>query len=138
ENQRVADRYQRVGSAKHETVDELLVEHAGPSGRVGCLDGPRRCGNASGCLRDPHGQCVPPAKSCATPDAATRALRRGAAALRLRPTNRGMPAVTTAPIAAMSPCLMAASAVFCVPPSGASIRTMSAALPGKSSPLFKP
>src|SRR5262249_37484740 len=113
ENQRVADRHQRVGSAEHETVDELLVEHVG-------------------------GQCVDAAKSCATRDAATRALRVVAGVLRLRPTNRGTPAVTTAPIAAMSPCLMAASAVFCVPPSGASKRTMSAALPGESSPLFKP
>ena len=55
-------------------------------------------------------------------ESATRALRVVAGVLRLRPTKRGTPAVTTAPIAAISPCLMAASAVVCVPPSGASMQ----------------
>ena len=44
-------------------------------------------------------------------DLTTRALRVVAGVLRLRPTKRGTPAVTTPPMAAMSPCLMAASAV---------------------------
>ena len=55
-------------------------------------------------------------------DLTTRALRVVAGVLRLRPTKRGIPAVTTPPMAAMSPCLMAASALDCVPPSGASIK----------------
>src|SRR5882724_2853536 len=128
EDQRVADRHQRVGGAKHQAVDQLLVNHAG-----------------RGCpiLREIIGiatplQCAAAPKSCMTRDTATRALRVVAGVLRLRPTKRGIPAVTTAPMAAMSPCLIAASAVSCVPPSGASISTMSAVLPGASTPLSRP
>ena len=57
-----------------------------------------------------------------------------AGVLRLRPTKRGSPAVITAPTAAISPLRIAASAVSCVPPSGASISTMSADLPAASTP----
>ena len=87
----------------------------------------RRCFNA------------PPRRNPASPfDLATRALRVVAGVLRLRPTKRGMPALTTAPIAAMSPWLIAASAVSCVPPSGASSSTMSAAWPVFKQPAVEP
>src|SRR5262249_32162414 len=112
EDQRVADRHQRIGGTEHQAVYELLVKHVD--------------------------QCADAEKSCIMREAAMRALRVVAGVLRLRPTKRGVPAVTTAPIAAMSPCLMAPSAVFCVPPSGASMSTMSAALPAASNPLSRP
>ena len=64
-------------------------------------------------LRDccPQFSALAAAKSCITTEFTTRALRVVAGVLRLRPTKRGTPAVTTAPMAAMSPCLIAASAV---------------------------
>jgi hypothetical protein len=53
-------------------------------------------------------QCVAVTKSCITRERATRALRVIGGVLRLRPTKRGTPFV--APIAATSPCLIAAFA----------------------------
>jgi hypothetical protein len=78
--------------------------------------------------------CRPPEKSRGRWHAATRMFRVVAGVLRLLPTKRGAPAVMTAPTAAISPLRFAESASLCVPPSGAWIRTMSAALPALSEP----
>ena len=77
---------------------------------------------------------VMPEKSRGSRHAATRMFRVVAGVLRLLPTKRGSPAVTTAPTAAISPLRIAERASLFVPPSGASIRTMSAALPALSAP----
>ena len=95
------------------------------SPRWGC------CHSFSSMVRsDPGVQCLPPEKSLANLHAATRIARVVPGVLRLLPTNLGSPAEMTAPTAAMSPWRIAESASGCVPPSGASIRTISAALPG--------
>ncbi len=79
-------------------------------------------------------QCLAPEKSRATLQRATRMARVVAGVLRLLPTKRGSPAVITAPTAAISPFLIAASALSWVPPSGASSSTISAALPAANTP----
>ena len=71
-------------------------------------------------------------------DLVTSILRSGGGVFLLRPTNLGTPAVITAPIAHGSPFLSAASASLSVPPSGASIKTTSAAQPTSKKPLLSP
>ena len=61
-----------------------------------------------------------------TLDLNTLVSRIGGGVLLLLPTNLGTPAVITAPIAHGSPFLSAAIASTFVPPSGASIKTISA------------
>src|SRR5690348_14546918 len=62
-----------------------------------------------------NAQCGGGAKSCMIEDFTTRAVRMVGGVLRLRPMKRGTPAVITAPIAAISPCLIVARAVRWVP-----------------------
>ena len=61
----------------------------------------------------------------------------GAGVLRLRPTNRGTPSVTTAATAAMSPLVSDASASFLEPPTQASMITTSASRPGAMKPELR-
>src|SRR5258705_5218457 len=97
--------------------------------------GRRRAGPVG--FAHPTHQGLAPEKSRGSWHAATRMFRVVAGVLRLLPTKRGSPAVMTAPTAAISPLRIAESASLCVPPSGASIRTMSAALPAASAPLSR-
>src|SRR5215475_1668987 len=59
-----------------------------------------------------------------------------AGVLRLRPTNRGTPSVTTAATAGRSPLRSASSAFFLDPPTHASRTTTSASQPDLRKPLF--
>ena len=71
-------------------------------------------------------------------DLITSILRTGGGVFLLRPTNLGMPAVTTAPIAHGSPFLSEDSASLLVQPRGASIKTTSASQPTLKKPLIRP
>ena len=74
-------------------------------------------GHGAGTMSNPVARCqssyLTPEKSRMTLQVATRILRVVAGVLRLRPTKRGSPPLMTAPTAAMSPFLIAASAVSC-------------------------
>lgn len=75
-------------------------------------------------------QCGCPPKSCIMRLSATRTLRIVAGVLRLRPTKRGTPSVTTAPTAGTSPFRIALKASVFEPPAQASIMMTSASRPG--------
>src|SRR4051812_18776074 len=81
-------------------------------------------------------QCAAPEKSIGRRHSAPPTGLIGAGVLRLLPTTRGPPAVTTAPTAIMSPLVRAESASFFEPPTQASITTTSASQPARKKPEF--